>query len=100
MAGFIKIAKEEIIKKMGEKKANSVKIVPISTPSFVDSHFKGYDNAIKALVDNLAEDPTESNDKVNIIPGMVNPGDTREIKHILTMMGVEGIILNRYFRSF
>lgn len=93
MVGFIKIAKEEMKEKMGEKKAESVKIVPISTPSFVDSHFKGYDNAIKALVDNLAEDPTESNDKVNIIPGMVNPGDTREIKHILALMGIEGIIL-------
>lgn len=93
MAGFIKIAKEEMVKKMGEKEANSVKIIPISTPSFVDSHFKGYDNAIKALVDNLARDPTNANEKINIIPGMVNPGDVREIKHILAMMGVEGIIL-------
>ncbi|WP_414470414.1 nitrogenase component 1 [Methanobacterium sp. ACI-7] len=93
MVGFIKIAKEEMAQKMGEEAAEKVKIVPISTPSFVDSHFKGYDNAIKALVDNLAEDPTESNDKVNIIPGMVNPGDTREIKHILALMGIEGIIL-------
>jgi len=83
MDGFIKVAREEMKKRMGEKEAEKVKIVPISTPSFVETHFKGYDNAIKALVDNLARDPTEFNEKVNIIPGMVNPGDIREIKHIL-----------------
>ncbi|MDI6723067.1 MAG: nitrogenase component 1 [Methanobacterium sp.] len=93
MEGFIKVAKEEMKQRMGEKEAEKVKIVPISTPSFVETHFKGYDNAIKALVDNLAEDPSESNEKVNIIPGMVNPGDIREIKHILSLMGAEGIIL-------
>lgn len=93
MDGFIKVAKEEMKKKMGEKEAEKVKIVPISTPSFVETHFKGYDNAIKALVDNLANDPTETNEKVNIIPGIVNPGDIREIKHIMGLMSVEGIIL-------
>ncbi len=100
MVGFIKIAKEEMTQKMGEKEAESIKIIPISTPSFVDSHFRGYDNAIKALVDNLAEEPTESNNKVNIIPGMVNPGDTREIKHILALMGIEGIILTDISDTF
>jgi len=93
MEGFIKIAREELKQKMGETEAEKIKIVPISTPSFVETHFKGYDNAIKALVNNLAEDPTESNGKINIIPGIVNPGDIREIKHILSLMGVEGIVL-------
>ncbi|EKQ52077.1 MAG: nitrogenase molybdenum-iron protein [Methanobacterium sp. Maddingley MBC34] len=93
MEGFIKIAKEELKEKMGEKEAEKIKIVAISTPSFVENHFKGYDNAIKALVTNLAQDPGDANEKVNIIPGMVNPGDIREIKHILSLMGVEGIVL-------
>ncbi|MDI3549037.1 MAG: nitrogenase molybdenum-iron protein beta chain [Methanobacterium sp.] len=93
MEGFIKIAQEELKQKMGEVEAGKIKIVPISTPSFVETHFKGYDNAIKALVNNLAEDPTDSNGKINIIPGIVNPGDIREIKHILSLMGVEGIVL-------
>jgi len=93
MEGFIKVAKEEMKKRMGEKEAEKIKIVPISTPSFVENHFKGYDNAIRALVNNLTQDPVESNEKVNIIPGMVNPGDIREIKHILTLMGADGIIL-------
>lgn len=93
MEGFIKIAREEMKQKMGEKESGKVKIVAISTPSFVENHFKGYDNAIKALVTNLAQDPEDANEKINIIPGMVNPGDIREIKHILGLMGVEGIVL-------
>lgn len=90
--GFIGTAKEELKKKLGEKEAEKVKIVPISTPSFVETHLKGYDNTIKALADHVAE-PSEPNDKVNIIPGMVNPGDIREIKHILGLMDTDGIIL-------
>lgn len=93
MDGFIKVAKKEMKERMGEEEAEKVKIVPISTPSFVETHFKGYDNAIKALVDNLARDPGESNEKVNIIPGIVSPGDIREIKHILALMGIEGLFL-------
>jgi nitrogenase molybdenum-iron protein beta chain len=90
--GFIGAAKEDLKKKLGEKEAEKVKIVPIITPSFVETHLKGYDNTIKALADYVAE-PSEPNEKVNIIPGMVNPGDIREIKHILDLMDTEGIIL-------
>ena len=58
----------------------------------METHLKGYDNAIKALADHVAE-PSEPNEKINIIPGMTNPGDVREIKHILAFMDVDGIIL-------
>ena len=58
----------------------------------METHLKGYDNAIKALADHVAE-PSEPNEKINIIPGMTNPGDVREIKHILAFMDVNGIIL-------
>jgi nitrogenase molybdenum-iron protein beta chain len=90
--GFVKVAKDEMREKMGEK-AEKVEIVSISTPSFVDDHFKGYDNGISALIDNLSSDPSESNEKVNIIPGIVNPGDIRELKHIMGMMDTDAIIL-------
>lgn len=68
------------------------KLSPIPTPSFVGNHFTGYDIGVKALVDNLAE-ATEPTEKVNIIPGMVNPGDIREIKHIMSLLGIEGVML-------
>ncbi|MBA2868722.1 nitrogenase component 1 [Methanococcus maripaludis] len=93
VAGFIKIAKGEIAKKMGEEAAEKIKIVQINTPSFVEHHYKGYDNAIRSIVDTLAEPKDEDNGKLNIVPGIVNPGDIREVKHMLSLMGVEGIML-------
>ncbi len=92
IVGFIRTAKDELKQKIGEEVTEKIKIVPISTPSFVETHLKGYDNAIKALADHVAE-PSEPNEKINIIPGMTNPGDVREIKHILALMDVNGIIL-------
>ena len=90
--GFVKVAKDEMKEKMGEK-ADEVELVSISTPSFVEDHYKGYDNGIKALVNHLSIDPTESNEKVNIIPGIVNPGDIREIKHMMDLMNAGKIFL-------
>ncbi|ABR53975.1 Nitrogenase [Methanococcus vannielii SB] len=93
VGGFIKMAKDEIVKKMGVTAAEKIKIVQINTPSFVEQHYKGYDNAIKAIVDTLAEPKDEQNEKINIVPGIVNPGDIREIKHLLSLMKTEGIML-------
>jgi nitrogenase molybdenum-iron protein beta chain len=89
--GFAETARENIRKKMGED-AKKIEVIPISTPSFVDSHYKGYDNSINAIVNHLARND-EPNEKVNIIPGIVNPGDVRELKHLLSMMNLEGIFL-------
>jgi nitrogenase molybdenum-iron protein beta chain len=69
------------------------KIVAVHTPSYIGTHVLGYDNAIKAMVSQLALDKTKPNGKVNIIPGMVNPGDVLEIKHVLCAMGVEATYL-------
>lgn len=67
-------------------------IIPISTPSYNGSHVDGYDKTIKSLLENLAY-PTENNQKINIIPGNLSPGDVREIKEILQLMACESIIL-------
>ncbi|AEG19019.1 nitrogenase component 1 [Methanobacterium paludis] len=91
--GFVDTTKKEL-KTMSEdnKGLDKIEVIPIATPSFVGNHFTGYDVGVKALVDNLAE-PGEPTEKVNIIPGIVNPGDIREIKHILELMGIEGTML-------
>ena len=69
------------------------KVIPIHTPSYVGSHVTGYDNAIKALVAHLSEE-TVPNDRLAIIPGMVNPGDVLEIKQMLQLMDVDYTILS------
>lgn len=91
--GFVDTTKKEL-KEMSEdvKGLDKIEVIPIPTPSFVGNHFTGYDIGVNSLVSGLAE-PDEPTEKVNIIPGMVNPGDIREIKHILALMGIEGLIL-------
>lgn len=65
------------------------------TPSFVGSHLVGYDAMLRGILlertKGVARDP---NQKINIIPGFVtNVGDLREIKRLLTMLGVKHTIL-------
>ncbi len=71
---------------------DTTKIVTINTPSYIGTHILGYDNAVKAMASQLAV-KTVPNNKINIIPGMINPGDVLEIKHILTAMDVQAIYL-------
>jgi len=73
--------------------ADKTKIVTINTPSYVGNHVIGYDNALKAIVSQLAEKKVHPTSKINIIPGMINPGDVLEIKHMLQLMGVDAIYL-------
>lgn len=71
---------------------HQVKLIPVHTPSYSGSHVKGYDTAMRQIVEALAE-KTEPNNKLNIFTGWLNPGDVTEIKYILGKMGVEGNIL-------
>lgn len=72
---------------------DDMKIIPASTPSYVGTHLTGYDNALRALVENLVV-KGEPNNKVNIITGIINPGDIREIKNMLRIMNVNSIFLS------
>jgi nitrogenase molybdenum-iron protein beta chain len=64
-------------------------IIHASTPSYVGSHITGYSNMVQAMMKQLAQkDEEASNDKINLIPGFVDPGDMREIKRITKLMGI------------
>ncbi len=67
-------------------------IIPISTPSYVESHVEGYNRTIKALVEHLAIQ-SKPNKKINIITGNISPADVKEVKNILNDMNCENIIL-------
>jgi nitrogenase molybdenum-iron protein beta chain len=68
-----------------------VRVVIANTPSYVGSHITGYDNAVKAIAQSFPR-ISKPNGKLNVIPGFVDPGDIREIKRILAMMGVSYIV--------
>ncbi len=73
------------------------KVIPIHTPSYVGSHVTGYDNALKSLVADLSGNSASEDggeDRVNIIPGMINPGDVCEVKHILDLMRVPHTVIS------
>ena len=60
-----------------------------NTPSYQGSHITGFSNMTKAMVTYFSEaNLAEKEDRVNLIPGFVNPGDMREIKRIARAMGV------------
>lgn len=65
-----------------------------STPSYVGSHITGFSNMIQAMVKHFAEKKSEieTNGKVNIISGFINPGDIREIKRIVAALEIQYIL--------
>lgn len=69
-----------------------VHLIPIHSPSFVGSMITGYDVAVRDFVSYFATKGTPS-EKINLITGWVNPGDVTELKHLLSVMGVEANVL-------
>jgi len=64
-------------------------VIYANTPSYVGSHITGFSNMVKAMVAHLAESTEISNDKINVIPGFVDPSDMTYIKEILKQLNVE-----------
>jgi len=69
-----------------------VHLIPIHTPSFVGSMVSGYDVAVRDFVKYFAK-KKESNGKINLFTGWVNPGDVRALKHLLAEMQVDATVL-------
>ncbi len=57
-------------------------LVPVSTPSFSGTHMEGFHAAVRAVVDTLAEVPTETTESIAVLPGFLSPEDIRYIKDI------------------
>ncbi len=69
-----------------------VHLLAIHTPSFVGSMVTGYDVAVRDFVKKFAK-KGEPNGKINLITGWVNPGDVKELKHLLAEMEIEATVL-------
>lgn len=67
-------------------------VIHANTPSYVGSHVTGFSNMVKGMVSYLSVNSKNPNGKINVIPGFVNPGDMREIKRILKILGIEFIM--------
>lgn len=68
-------------------------VIHANTPSYQGSHITGFSNMTKGMVNYLSAATTEiKKEQANIIPGFVNPGDMREIKRMLQLMGIKYIM--------
>jgi len=68
-------------------------IVHTNTPSYVGSHITGFSNMICGFINYLSKFTGTKNGKLAVLPGFVNPGDMREMKRILGLMGVDFTML-------
>jgi nitrogenase molybdenum-iron protein beta chain len=68
-------------------------VIHANTPSYKGSHVTGFSNMCKAMVTYLAQyDGGGRKERVNILPGFVNPGDMREMKRIADEMNISFIM--------
>jgi len=77
----------------------TIPILSVKTPSYIGNHTTGFDNFLKEIAGNLPDrrkKKGETNGKINMIPGWVNPGDIRELKHMLREMGLHGLWITDY----
>lgn len=84
----------------GGELPDEVDVFCASTPSYVGTHITGFANTVKAALDTFATKPSvekpstvEPGHFINLLPGFVSPGDVRELKRILEIMGVEAVVL-------
>jgi nitrogenase molybdenum-iron protein beta chain len=64
------------------------RVIHTNTPSFKGSHVTGYSNMAASFVNYLTKPAKTRTDRINIIPGFVEPSDMTEIKRLATEMGV------------
>src|SRR5450759_4302560 len=63
-------------------------VIHANTPSYVGSHVTGFANMVKGMVDYFATANGHKENRINLIPGYVEPSDMEEIKRIAGELGV------------
>jgi len=85
-----------ILRKYSNKCTKSPVIVSVSTPSYSETHIKGFHDSVKAVVSAVARRDITDADHINIFPGMLSPADFRHIKEIFTDFKADYIMLPDY----
>jgi nitrogenase molybdenum-iron protein NifN len=83
---------------IGDDISSDTLIIPVSTPSYSDSHVQGHIKAVDAIIRHLTKDAVGKekvpNGKVNIISAeSLSPADIRELKQIVSDMIGSSILL-------
>jgi len=88
--GVIKKLNEGLLKE--KFPGREVHLIAMHTPSFVGSMISGYDVAVRDVVRHFAKRDNPNN-KINLLTGWVNPGDVKELKHLLAEMDIQANVL-------
>ncbi len=67
-------------------------VIHANTPSYAGSHVTGFSSMVKAFVSYLSVNSGTKSERINVIPGWVEPGDMKEIKRILSLMEIDNIL--------
>ena len=73
-------------------------LVAASTPSYQGTHIDGFREAVYSLVRRFSYKPflPESQDAVNLFPGLWSPADLRHLKEVLSLFGLRYTLLPDY----
>jgi nitrogenase molybdenum-iron protein beta chain len=63
-------------------------VIHANTPSYVGSHVTGFANMVKGMVDYFAQANGHKENRINLIPGYVEPCDMEEIRRLAGELGV------------
>ncbi|TVR11341.1 MAG: nitrogenase molybdenum-iron protein subunit beta [Planctomycetota bacterium] len=63
-------------------------IIYANTPSYVGSHVVGFANMVKGMVTCFASASEDRSERLNLIPGWVEPADMRELKSLCATMDI------------
>ncbi len=78
-----------------KKNENIPVLIHAPTPSYRGTHMEGYHEAVKAIVETLAESGSHTS-SINLIPGFLSSEDLRYLKEILSDSGVAYTMLPDY----
>jgi nitrogenase molybdenum-iron protein NifN len=72
-------------------------LVTVSTPSYSGTHMEGFHAAVRAVVEQISEDKTNSHiarpASLNLLPGFLSPEDLRHLKEIMDDFRFPSVIL-------
>ncbi|MDR3282264.1 MAG: nitrogenase molybdenum-iron protein subunit beta [Candidatus Methanoplasma sp.] len=67
-------------------------VVHANTPSYVGSHVTGYYNMMCGFINYLSASTGQSNGRVAVFPGWMNPGDLRELRSLLESLSLDFVM--------
>lgn len=76
-----------LVAECNEENSGNTSIVHVSTASYRGAHVDGFHDAIRALVEQLAQGGGPFN-RVNLFPGMVSTADLRHLKEVFSDFGL------------